>query len=136
MAKIQQENYINIQGWMVTDLHLKGNELLIYAIIYGFSQDKEGEFNGGLGYLAEWTSTTKQSCINNLKSLLDKNLITKREKIVNGIKYVGYSNNFNGIKKSLMGIKKSLINNKYNNKNNIIYNQRKYKDLNKYYNNI
>ena len=32
------DNYINIQGWMRTDLDLKGNELLVYAIIYGFSQ--------------------------------------------------------------------------------------------------
>ena len=28
---------------MVTDLKLKGNDLLIYAIIYGFTQDGEQE---------------------------------------------------------------------------------------------
>ena len=38
MTRVNPENYITVQGWMVTDLNLKGNELLIYACIYGFSQ--------------------------------------------------------------------------------------------------
>ena len=32
------KNYLNIQGWMVQDLELKGNELLAYALIFGFCQ--------------------------------------------------------------------------------------------------
>ena len=36
---VKNENYLVIQGWMITELKLKGNELLIYAIIYGFSQN-------------------------------------------------------------------------------------------------
>ena len=36
--KIKNENYVLIQGWMINELKLKGNELLIYALIYGFSQ--------------------------------------------------------------------------------------------------
>ena len=35
---IQNEKYITIQGWMVNELNLKGNSLIIYSIIYGFSQ--------------------------------------------------------------------------------------------------
>ena len=35
---VKSENYITIQGWMVTELKLKGNELLIYALIFGFTQ--------------------------------------------------------------------------------------------------
>lgn len=35
---VKNENYLVIQGWMITELKLKGNELLIYAIIYGFSR--------------------------------------------------------------------------------------------------
>lgn len=129
MSKIQNENYIVIQGFMVNDLKLKGNELLIYAIIYGFSQDEEQRFTGSLQYLSDWTNSTKQSVLNNLKSLIEKGLISKEEKFINGVKFVEYySKKFNGgIQKSLIGgIQKSLTNNIVN--NNIIDNiEEKYK---------
>lgn len=90
MSKVKEENYISISGWMVTSLGLKGNELLVYAIIYGFSQDYETRFTGSLQYLADWTNSTKQSCIKCLKSLVEKGYITKNEKIVNGVKFCEY----------------------------------------------
>ena len=34
-------NYINIQGWMRTKLNLTDNKLIMFAIIYGFSQGWE-----------------------------------------------------------------------------------------------
>lgn len=115
---VKNENYIVIQGFMVTDLKLKGNELLTYAIIYGFSQAQNQSFNGSLSYLAEWTNSTKQGVLKNLKSLLEKGLIIKSEKFLNGVKFVEYAvTKFNGIKQSLMGgIKQSLTNNIENNK--------------------
>lgn len=36
--KVRKDNYFAVQGWMVTELKLKGNALMLYAIIYGFSQ--------------------------------------------------------------------------------------------------
>ena len=118
---VKNENYIVIQGWMVNELKLKGSELMIYAIIYGFSQADEQIFKGSLQYLADWTNSTKQSVINNLKLLIDKGLIGKNEKFINGVKFCEYySKNLNGVlKKFEWGIKKSLINNIDNNINNI-----------------
>lgn len=74
---IKNENYIQISGWMVSELKLKGNELLIYAVIHGFSQDGKSDFHGGLNYLAEWTNSTKQGVIKSLKSLVEKKLVVK-----------------------------------------------------------
>lgn len=88
---VQQDNYITIQGWMVTNLKLKGNDLLVYAIIYGFSQNGETEYDGSLQYLADWCGSTKQGIQKNLKNLLDRNLIQKRETYKNNIKYCSYS---------------------------------------------
>lgn len=88
--EIKRENYIVIQGFMVTDLNLKGNELLVYAIIYGFSQDEETHFTGSLQYLANWTNCTKQGVVKCLKSLLDKGFIGKKEKYINNVKFVDY----------------------------------------------
>jgi hypothetical protein len=48
---MKNSQYINIQGWMVNELKLKGNDLIIFAIIFGFSQDQESWFNGSLQYL-------------------------------------------------------------------------------------
>lgn len=133
MSKVKEENYISISGWMVTRLGLKGNELLVYAIIYGFSQDGETSYTGSLQYLADWTNSTKQSCIKCLKSLAEKGYITKYEKIVNGVKFCEYqavklksmvvNKVERGSKQSLMGgIKQSLHNILDNNTldNNII----------------
>ena len=90
MSKVRNENFIVIQGFMVNDLKLKGNELLVYAIIYGFSQEKDQVFNGSLQYLADWTNSTKQGIIKNLKSLVEKNYVKKTEKIINGVKFCEY----------------------------------------------
>ncbi len=131
MGKIREDNYIMIQGWMVTELELKGNELMIFAIIHGFSQDGETRFTGGLQYLADWTNSTKQGVSKNLKSLVNKGYIAKEEKIINGVKFCEYyATKFNGVlnkvewgmKQSLIpmqqsltgGIKQSLTNNKDN----------------------
>ena len=89
-SKVKPDNYINIQGWMVSDLKLKGNELLIYAIIYGFTQDGENRFTGSLKYLADWTNSTKQGVIKCLKSLCDRGLIGKKENVINGVKFCEY----------------------------------------------
>ena len=120
-SKVKRENYITVQGFMLTDLKLKGNELLIYACIYGFSQTENQVFNGGLQYLADWVNSTKQSVIKCLKSLEEKGYIIKREKYINGVKSCEYyTTELNTllnkveypIKQSLTGgIKQSLTNN-------------------------
>lgn len=120
-SKVLNENYITIQGWMINELQLKGNELMIYAIIYGFSQLENQKFTGSLQYLADWTNSTKQGVIKNLKSLLNKNLIVKEDKNINGVKFCEYyATKFNGVlNKVKWGIKQSLPNNI---ENNIEYN--------------
>ena len=90
MSKVSPDNYVAIQGWMITDLNLKGNELLIYAVIYGFSQDGESQFTGSLQYLADWCNSSKESARKVVKNLLEKQLLIKEDNIVNGIKFCKY----------------------------------------------
>lgn len=87
---ISKENYINIQGWMVTELNLKGNELIIYACIYGFSQAEGQAFSGRLKYLADWTNSTKYGVTKCLKSLIEKGYIVKDEEYINNVKCCKY----------------------------------------------
>lgn len=116
MGKVKRDNYIVIQGWMISELELKGNELLIYAIIYGFSQDEETIFRGGLQYLVEWTNSSKPTVMNSLKSLVEKGFIEKIEETINGVKFCYYrSKNFNGVVKKLYQCGKETLPNNINN---------------------
>jgi len=115
MNKVKDGNFYVVQSWMVKDLHLKGNDKDIYAIIFGFSQDGESAFTGSLQYLADWTNSTKQGVMKSLKNLLEKKLIFKKETYKNNIKFVEYyATKFNG------SMQQSLINNKDDNINNNI----------------
>ena len=90
MSKVTDKNYIVIQSFMVSELGLKGNELLIYAIIFGFSQTTGQAFHGSLTYLESWTNSTRHTVISSLKSLVEKGLIEKEEQTINGVKYCSY----------------------------------------------
>lgn len=85
MSKIKNENYVTIQGWMINELNLKGNELMCYAIIYGFSQITGCAFSGSYQYLADWCNTSRRTIITVIDNLVSKNLIIKNLKINNKI---------------------------------------------------
>lgn len=74
---MQDHGYVNIQGWMINKLKLKGNELILYAIIYGFSQDGQSEFYGSYRYIAKALCITERSVQEILKKLLDKKLVSR-----------------------------------------------------------
>lgn len=77
-------------GWMVTDLRLKGNELLVYALVYGFCQDGGSEFTGSVSYIQEWTGMTYRGALNILQSLVAKGLLIKRDIVENRVKLCHY----------------------------------------------
>ena len=120
---MKNTQYINIQGWMVNEFKLKGNDLIIYAIIYGFSQDEETEFRGSLNYLMKSTNTSKPTVIKSLKSLVNNKLIIKTKTLINNMHFNTYKVNlllvlelYSGGKKStFLDGKDSLPNNTINN---------------------
>ena len=91
MSAVKDENFVAIQGWMLNRLNLKGNELIVYAVIYGFSQDGETWFTGSRRYLAEWCGCTLKTVDNALASLVGKGLVAKHDKTVNGVHLCDYS---------------------------------------------
>ena len=89
-SKIRDDNFYLIGGWMINRLGLKGTALQIFAIIYGFSQDGEGEFKGSLRYLCDFTGASKNTVIKALKDLADRGYILKTESQLNGVKLCTY----------------------------------------------
>ena len=76
---ITDKNFISIQAFMVKELQLKGNELLVYALVYGFCQDGKSEFTGSLEYVTEWIGVTRTNASLILKRLVEKGLLEKTE---------------------------------------------------------
>lgn len=74
---MKNKNFINIQGWMINELNLKGNELILYALIYGFSQDGENKFKGSISYIMQALKISNRGAINLINKLIDKKLIEK-----------------------------------------------------------
>jgi len=92
--KIKDENFYTVLGWMLNVLELKGNELIIFAIIFSFSQDGESEFTGSLSYMQTFANIKSQhTVIDTLNKLLEKNMICKREFLKDNVRRVAYRAN-------------------------------------------
>lgn len=90
MSKVKDENYFHVSGWMVNRLNLKGTDLCVYAIIYGFTQDGENWFEGTRQYLADFTGVSKTAIDGALSRLLEKGLLVRQEVFKNGVKFNNY----------------------------------------------
>lgn len=85
MIEINDSNYINIQYWMVSRLKLSGNELMIYAIVWGFSQDGKSCFEAGTKYLETFLGITRNTVKKALANLVDSGLIERKISERNGV---------------------------------------------------
>lgn len=110
MSNVHNHNYITIQGWMINELHLSGTELMVYAIIYGFSQDDGSVFSGSRQYLADWCNCTTRCIQTVLNNLVDAKLLTKYEYTKNNVKFCEYVANFTPSEKSSLPSEKSSLN--------------------------
>jgi len=126
-----KNNYIQIQGWMVSELNLSGNQLITYALIYGFSQDGNSEFTGSINYLCRWLGCSRPTAIKALKELTELNLVDKVQVENNNIVFNKYSaniidlnNDSRGSKETLPPVKKLNGGSKETLPNNTIYNTR------------
>lgn len=87
---INPNAYYSVQGWMLSELGLKGNALAAYAIIYGFSQDGVSEYAGSSKYLCEWLGCSKKTILTTLADLTEKGYLTKKVIDQNGVKFCNY----------------------------------------------
>lgn len=131
---IKSENFVVIQGWMCNELNLKGNDLLVFALIYGFCQDGQSMYCGGRQYIADTFNISVRTVSTTLQSLVEQGLIIKhasddyvhpdiytvvgdKETLVGREKFsLGVGKNFH------QGSEKIALNNTSNNINNNISN--------------
>jgi hypothetical protein len=79
---------------MIINLALSGNELLLFAIIYGFSQDEKSQYKGSLSYLQEILKITRPTVIKCIKNLVEKDLIIKESIKIGKVRHNNYQVNF------------------------------------------
>lgn len=78
-------NYIVIQPWMFSNLQLSGNEAIVFAIVYGFSQDGKSWYRGGSYYIEQTTPFTQRTAKTHLWTLEKMGVIEMRKETVNGV---------------------------------------------------
>lgn len=86
---MSETGFIIIYSWMVKELNLKGNELILYALIHGFTENGVW-FRGSLSYLSESTNLSRQCVIDTLAALQKRGYIERNEVPHKGIKYIDY----------------------------------------------
>lgn len=104
---MKSTNSVIIYGWMCNELELKGNELLIFALIHGFSQDEVSKFYGGRKYIANTFNISLPTVDKALQNLVDKQYLNKEE-FDDFVNPNVYWVNFEVVKKLYEGSKETL----------------------------
>ena len=94
-------DYITILAPMVSKLKLSGNNLLVFALIHGFSKDGEHAFYGSISYISSWLNISKNAVIDTLRVLTESGLLIKNEEIKNGVKFCNYISQYDNILEKL-----------------------------------
>ena len=88
---INDKSYIHIGWWMLNELHLKWSELIIYATIFSFTNWTDDHcFHWSAEYLSERAWISRRQTLNSLKRLVEKWLISKKEREINWVKFIDY----------------------------------------------
>ena len=90
-------DYIVIQAPMISELGLKGNSLLLFAMIHGFSKDGKNRFRASLEDMSEWLVTSKAAVSSTLKALEKSGYITKHDVKDGNIDKPEYSTNYEAL---------------------------------------
>lgn len=74
-AELHATDGFHFYGWMVTELHLQGAELVAFALVHQFAQSGAGVYKGNTQYLSAWTGWAENTCRKHLASLMKKGLL-------------------------------------------------------------
>lgn len=116
---IKDYNSFVIHGWMRTKLKLSGNALMIYSIIFGFSQDNQSAFYGTRQYLSDFIGASRPTVDKALNELCELGYIIKESVEIKNVLFNNFKINFDILenvnfndtyKETLQGHKETLHN--------------------------
>ena len=85
---MKKNDYILIQAQMISDLHLKGNELLVFALIHGYTKGGSNTCRASLNYIANWIQTGKSAVIKAINNLEEAGYVNRHEYLEGRVKCV------------------------------------------------
>lgn len=85
---MNDEKFIIIPEWMI-EAGLRGNRLLVYAVIYGYSRDGNW-FQGSASYLCKRTGMSMRNMRYVLQSLCKDGFLKRRSRESDGNRFVDY----------------------------------------------
>ena len=91
---MKEGDYINILAPMRSTLKLKGNALMLFALIHGYSKDGVNRCRVSLSYMAEWLDTDKAAISKLINKLSKAGYINKLEYYSGGVKCFEYTANY------------------------------------------
>lgn len=91
---MKEGDYINILAPMRSTLKLKGNALMLFALIHGYSKDQVNRCRVSLAYMAEWLDTDKAAISKLINKLSKAGYINKLEYYNGGVKCFEYTANY------------------------------------------
>lgn len=84
MSDSQKNGYVVLQRFMIDGLGLTGDELIVYAIIYGFCQDGRSSCRCSRSYFAYWLGKSKTTVNRIIDSLVAKGCVVRSHEVVDG----------------------------------------------------
>lgn len=89
---MNEKNYLIIQGWMIKAFpDITFQELGVYALIYGFSQDGQNEYTLGYDYVMEMCKLSRRDVAKRIICrLVDKGYLTKSIFSINGREFENF----------------------------------------------
>ena len=72
-------DYIIIQPWMMQDMHLNGKDLLLYALVHGYSRKESGNIcRYSKDYFAKWLQCRKDNVDRQIKRAIGSGIIKEQ----------------------------------------------------------
>ena len=88
---MENNRFIVVMGWMMTSLGLSGNDLLCYALIHGYSQDRQGAYFGSLSHTAEALNLSRRAVVDVLERLVARGAIRRKHVVMDGVQRCMYT---------------------------------------------
>lgn len=101
---MKDTDYMIILAPMKSKLKLRGNALMLFALIHGYSKEGKNTCRVSLAYLAEWLDTDKAAISKLINKLAKAGYINKLEYYSGGVKCFEYTANYEAmLAKAMLG---------------------------------
>ena len=87
---VKDSNYFVVHGWMINKLDLKGIDLMLFSIIFGFTQDDSSLCTATIKYYQGFTGASRSTIMRSLQNLVSLGFIERNEVYTGGVKFNHY----------------------------------------------